>query len=347
MPSVNSRSRPMVLDSSTVITPSLPTLSMASAISSPIALSWAEIEPTWAIDSLVSTGLADSSSAAETALSAIGWAPAATLRRPSRTIAWASTVAVVVPSPAMSLVLVATSLASWAPRFSYGSSSSTSLATVTPSLVMVGAPHFLSMTTLRPSGPSVTFTVSASLLTPRSSERRASSSNSRILGIKIPQPTVGSSSWGVRRGRLLARPADPRALLFDNGEHVAGGEHQVLLARVLHLGAAVLAVQHHVADLHVDRHSLGSRVVEATRAHRKDFALLGLLLRGVRDHQSGRCGLLRLKRADHNPVFERLDYYFGGGRHDLTSPSGKANGEVLERASVAACRRGDQTASSH
>src|ERR1051326_4242129 len=49
---------------------------------------------------------------------------------------------------------------------------------------MVGAPHFLSMTTLRPRGPSVTFTVSASLLTPRSSERRASSSNSRILGIE-------------------------------------------------------------------------------------------------------------------------------------------------------------------
>jgi hypothetical protein len=33
-------------------------------------------------------------------------------------MAWASTVAVVVPSPAMSFVLVATSFASWAPRFS-------------------------------------------------------------------------------------------------------------------------------------------------------------------------------------------------------------------------------------
>src|SRR5580658_842214 len=105
----------------------------------------------------------------------------------------------------MSLVLVATSLASWAPRFSYGFSSSTSLATVTPSLVMVGAPHFLSMTTLRPRGPSVTFTVSASLSTPRSSERRASSSNSRILGIEIPQPTVGASSWAGGGAGLLPR----------------------------------------------------------------------------------------------------------------------------------------------
>ena len=49
---------------------------------------------------------------------AIGFAPAVTERRPSWTIACASTVAVVVPSPATSLVLVATSLASWAPRFS-------------------------------------------------------------------------------------------------------------------------------------------------------------------------------------------------------------------------------------
>jgi hypothetical protein len=114
-----------------------------------------------------------------------------------------------------------------------------------------------------------------------------------------------------------------------------------------YFGAAILAVQHHVADLNVDRHTLGSRVVEASRANRKDFALLGLLLGGVRDHQSGRCGLLCLKRADHNPVFERLDYYLGGGRHDLTSPSGKAIGELLERANVAACRRGCQTASSH
>ena len=37
----------------------------------------------------------------------MGLAPAATLRKPSLTIAWAITVAVVVPSPATSLVLEA------------------------------------------------------------------------------------------------------------------------------------------------------------------------------------------------------------------------------------------------
>ena len=140
------------------MTPSLPTLSIASAISSPIEVSAAEIEAVAAIWSLVSTSLAVLSSCWETAstafsmprLSAIGFAPAATLRRPSRTSAWASTVAVVVPSPAMSSVFLATSLTSSAPIFSHGSSSSISLAIDTPSLVMVGAPHFFSRTTLRP-----------------------------------------------------------------------------------------------------------------------------------------------------------------------------------------------------
>ena len=67
-------------------------------------------------------------------------APAVTFLRPSETMTSASKVAVVVPSPATSLVLTATSRTSWAPMFSIGSSSSTSLATVTPSLVMSGAP---------------------------------------------------------------------------------------------------------------------------------------------------------------------------------------------------------------
>src|SRR6266487_5273240 len=65
-------------------------------------------------------------------------------------MACASTVAVVVPSPARSEVLVATSFTIWAPMFSISSSSSTSFATVTPSLVTVGLPNFLSMTTFRP-----------------------------------------------------------------------------------------------------------------------------------------------------------------------------------------------------
>ena len=116
---------------------------------------------TWAICSLPATGVAMSRMPSMTAstpasrprLRLIGLAPAATTRRPSRTIAWASTVAVVVPSPATSLVLVATSLASWAPMFSNGSLSSISLATLTPSSTIAGGPNFLSRMTLRPRGP--------------------------------------------------------------------------------------------------------------------------------------------------------------------------------------------------
>ena len=73
-------------------------------------------------------------------------------------IAWASTVAVVVPSPALSLVFDATSRTICAPMFSSLPWSSISLATVTPSLVMTGEPQLFSMTTLRPLGPRVTFT---------------------------------------------------------------------------------------------------------------------------------------------------------------------------------------------
>ncbi len=118
------------------------------------------------------------STTAETALSiprlrSMGFAPAVTFLRPTFTMACARTVAVVVPSPAWSPVFEATSLTSCAPMFWNGSSSSTSRATVTPSFVMWGAPNFFSMITLRPLGPRVTFTASASASTPFLSSSRA------------------------------------------------------------------------------------------------------------------------------------------------------------------------------
>ena len=109
MPSTTSSSVSAVLASSTVITPSLPTFCIAWAIMSPIEVSpLAEMVPTCAISSLVETFLARawrSLTTASTArstprLRSIGFMPAATDLAPSRTIAWASTVAVVVPSPA-------------------------------------------------------------------------------------------------------------------------------------------------------------------------------------------------------------------------------------------------------
>ncbi len=92
MPSTTSSVVSSVLASSTVMTPSLPTFSMASAMILPMVSSeLAEMVPTWAI-MLPLTGLAIlriSAVMASTAFSmprfsSIGLAPATTLRAPSR-----------------------------------------------------------------------------------------------------------------------------------------------------------------------------------------------------------------------------------------------------------------------
>src|SRR4051794_10136534 len=208
--------------------------------------------------------------------------------------------------------------------FSHGSSSSTSLAIVTPSFVIVGAPHFLSMTTLRPRGPSVTFTALARASTPRSRARRAESSNSRVLAIRKvpylydvrPEQRARSRPFGAE---VSSQGAERRASsALDDGEDVAGGEDEELLAAVLDLGAAVLAVEDRVADLDVERDPLLALVVEAAGTDRDDLALLGLLLRGVRDDQTGGRRLLCVERLDDDPVLEGLD----GDRHVLTLPFG-------------------------
>ena len=115
----------------------------------------------------------------------IGFAPAATFFKPSVTIACVRMVAVVVPSPASSPVLLATLFTSCAPAFSKLSSSSISFATVTPSFVICGAPNFFPITTLRPLGPKVTFTASANWSTPLFSNSRASLLNFISLAICI------------------------------------------------------------------------------------------------------------------------------------------------------------------
>ena len=122
---------------------------MASAIVLPMLSSaFAEIVPTCAIafgslqglESFLSSSVAAMTAWSMPRFRSIGLAPAATDFRPSRMMACASTVAVVVPSPASSEVLDATSFTICAPMFSNLSLSSISLATETPSLVTVGAP---------------------------------------------------------------------------------------------------------------------------------------------------------------------------------------------------------------
>lgn len=73
-------------------------------------------------------------------LKSIGLSPEATLLHPSLKMALASTVAVVVPSPALSLVFMETCFTNYAPTFISLSENSMFLATVTPSLVIFGDP---------------------------------------------------------------------------------------------------------------------------------------------------------------------------------------------------------------
>src|SRR5438094_2711452 len=275
MPSTTSSTVSADLDSSTVMTPSLPTFSIASAIRLPMVLSLFEaIVATCAISFLSFVDLENplrsvttaSTAASMPRLRPIGLAPAVTFLSPSRKIAWASTVAVVVPSPATSEVLEATSLTIWAPMFSNLSASSISLATVTPSLVTVGAPQDFSITTFRPRGPRVTVTASARTLMPRSTFARASSPN---------RTSFAAIAFLLR---------------LDDAEDVLLTEDQVLLAVELDLAAGVLAEQHTIAFLDVGRQHLP--VFAPARAHGHPEALLGLLLGRVGDDDPPGAALL-------------------------------------------------------
>src|SRR5438045_7124074 len=292
MPSTNSSSVVMAWLSSTVITPSLPTFRFASAMSLPISSDWLEIAATWATSSLLSaTGTASlliSSTTASTAfsipiLSCIGFAPAVTLRKPSLIMVWARIVAVVVPSPATSLVLVATSRKSCAPVFSMASLSSISRTIVTPSLVTVGAPNFFSRTTLRPLGPSVMRTAWATVSMPFLRCCRASTSNVTVFAIcEIPSSL------------LLAVRA-------DHGQHVFLRHDQVLDLVDLELVARVLGIKHLVADLELHRH-LGAVVQDPSGPHCLDDALLGLFLGGVRKDDPALGLFLFLDRLQHDAI---------------------------------------------
>src|SRR5919202_1279927 len=316
MPSTTSSSVSRLFAPSTVITPSLPTFCIASASIRPISLSpLAEIVPTWAISSEVVTflvRLARSSTTAWTAMStprrrSIGFRPAATALAPSRTIAAARMVAVVVPSPERSLALLATSRTICAPMFSNLSESSISLATVTPSLVIRGAPKLFSSTTLRPFGPSVTFTALARISTPRSILARASVENltslaairKGLLAVLARPPAWSGGGLGGLGGTLVEDAHDVR-LLHD----------QQLVAVDLDLGAGPLAEQDAVAGLDVERHELALLVAHAG-ADGEDLALHRLLLGGVGDDDPAPGLLLLLDPLDEDAIVERPELHGG------------------------------------
>src|SRR6266851_4500492 len=246
MPSTTSSSVSMAFASSTVMTPSLPTFCIALAIILPISLSpLAEIVPTWAISSLVET-----------------------LRERD----WTS---LTTAPTAMSM-----------PRFrSIGFiPAATALEPVTPSLVMRGAPNDLSMTTLRPLGPSVTRTALARVSTPRNMRSRASVENLTSLAA-----IVGYSL-------LLAR-------FVDDAHHVGFLHDDELFAVQLDFRARPFAEQDAIALLDVERMK---RAVLAARPgpDGDDLAFHRLFLGGVGDDDAAGGPVGLLDAADEHTVVQ-------------------------------------------
>src|SRR6516162_1146027 len=149
--------------------------------------------------------------------------------------------------------------------FSYGSSSSISLATVTPSLVTVGEPNFLSRTTLRPLGPRVAVTARLSFSTPLRSECRAASSKINCFAAIILFSGL-VQCWS----------------LFNDCKDVVRTEDLVFLAVQFDFGAAVFADQHAVALLDFEGDLLPV-VVRLAGAERHDDAFHGFSLGGIGD----------------------------------------------------------------
>src|SRR5262249_45720828 len=299
----------MPLLSSTVMTPSFPTRSITSAMSVPICGSAAETVAICAISFLPSTGVAFERMYSTTACtpwsmprrSCIGLAPAARFLRPSLTIACARTVAVVVPSPATSLVLVAASFRSCAPMFSKGSSSEISLATVTPSWVTVGAPNFLSSATLRPLGPRVVLTALARVSMPFLSERRACSSKTSCLAMFFQFPLCGENAFGSP-----TLPASELLLVLENRQDIRLAQHEQVLTVELEFRAAVLGEEHAVAFLDLQRLAI-ALVGELARADGDHGSFLRLFLGGIGNDEAARRHLFLGAGPDDHAVADGLD----------------------------------------
>src|ERR1022692_4552861 len=236
-----------------------------------------------------------------------GLAPAAMALKPDLTTACAITVAVVVPSPTMSLVLIAASLTSWAPMFSNWSFRWISRAIVTPSLVTTGDPVIFSRMTLRPFGPSVDLTASASWSTPASSRARASSPKRSSLAIGPPAMS-GSTESCLRSGNELGdedgAAADPAGVeirqRIRRGIQRVGPGVQGDLARLgqhHQLGEVVVGADDVADDVPLGRDDVERRDVQRAaiaddgvrpgRGGHRPAVGLGALLRDEVEHDLG------------------------------------------------------------
>src|SRR6201996_8703685 len=240
-------------------------------------------------------------------LTSTGLAPASIARMPSWTTAWAITVAVVVPSPTTSLVLIAASLTSCAPMFSNWFFRWISRAMVTPSLVTTGEPVIFSRITLRPLGPSVDLTASASWSTPASSRARASAPKRSSLA-------MSGSLWNQDRAAAYAARVQV-------SEGVGGGVERVRLG-----------VQGDLARLGQD-HQLDQVVVGADDV--ADHVALGGddVERGDRQRPAVADDVVGAGRAGHVPPLHLRALLGHEVEHHFRAVPA---GQVLDRVDVAA-----------
>ncbi len=252
---------PKVFDSSTVTTPSLPTLSMASAMTSPMAGSAAEIDATWAISDLSSTSLAcdamDSTAAVDRLVDAL-------LQR--HRVGAGGDVA-------------QAGLHDGLRQHGRGGGA------VARDVVGLGR-HLLDELGAHVLERVLELDLAGDRDTVVGDRRRPElllEDDVAALGAEGDLDGVGEPvDAGLEAAPGLLVEADELGHQdFDDGEHVAGVEDQQVLALDRDLGAAVLRVDDRVAHLDVDRDDLAGRVAATARADGQDLALLGLLLGGV------------------------------------------------------------------
>ncbi len=174
--------------------------------------------------------------------------------------------------------------------FSSESSSSISLATVTPSLVIVGLPNFFSMTTFRP------LRAESDLDGVRKHVDAAKNRLSRILSVNnlLGHVFLLHSSKRV----IMLDLAGIRGAL-DDAENLVLAHDEELFAVKLDFGTRVLSKEHPVAGLHV-RLDASTVLKQFALANGDDFALLGLFFRRIGNVKAG--GGLRIGLG--NPPYD-------------------------------------------
>src|SRR3954466_4833516 len=105
--------------------------------------------------------------------------------------------------------------------------------------------------------------------------------------------------------------------LYEDREDIGLTEDEQLLAVDRDFRAAVLPVQHLVADLDVHRNALV--LLEAARSHGNDLALLRLLLRRVGDVQASAHLFGLLEGPNDDAVGQWVDLDSGLGGHTVSS----------------------------